>query len=191
MAKTCCFPGCSAIPSHRCDNCGGHVCVDHVRDDGRYLLCLTCEPEPVRIPLGGGCMVRVLKCGASVYGDPDARAEELMFLNPGSEVEAVEEVGGFYHVVTGEGEGYISKLSAELAGVSGKTALVAEENVEPQAEALADSGIQEKGALKIHCTNCGQPLENETRFCAGCGSPAMAATAAAPAFCIGCGASIP
>ena len=37
-----------------------------------------------------------------------------MFLNPGSEVEAVEEVGGFYHVLAGWGEGYISRLSAEL-----------------------------------------------------------------------------
>lgn len=120
MAKTCCFPGCGASAIHRCDNCGGHVCVDHGRDDGRYLLCLTCEPEPVRTPLGAGCRVRVPKGGASVYGDPDTRAEKLMFLNPGSEVEAVEEVGGFYHVLVGEGEGYIPRWSA---GAGEKTGL--------------------------------------------------------------------
>jgi len=114
--RTCCFPGCDASAIHRCENCGGHFCVEHVRDYGRYLLCLTCEPEPVRIPLGAGCRVRVLKGGASVYGDPDARAQKLMFLNPGAEVEAIEEVGGFYHVLAGEGEGYIPRLSTKLAG---------------------------------------------------------------------------
>jgi hypothetical protein len=43
----------------------------------------------------------------------------------------------------------------------------------------------------MYCTRCGQPLANGAQFCIGCGSPAMPATATAPAFCTGCGASLP
>lgn len=41
----------------------------------------------------------------------------------------------------------------------------------------------------MHCTKCGSPLPNNTRFCTKCGTPASAP--AAQNICSGCGSSVP
>jgi len=47
LPDRCSFSDCYAPAEHCCDNCGARFCADHLRVDGRYVLCPLCEPAPV------------------------------------------------------------------------------------------------------------------------------------------------
>jgi len=116
MARICSFPDCSGAGEHRCYNCGAQFCRDHVRTEGRDVVCLLCEARPGSEPVMAGGKVRILDGGTSVYDSPNISASKVFRFPAGLEVDAIEEVGEFIQVSSGPAKGYILTSAAEPVG---------------------------------------------------------------------------
>ena len=116
MARICSFPDCSGAGEHRCYNCGAQFCRDHVRTEGRDVVCLLCEARSDSEPVMAGSKVRILDGGTSVYDSPNISASKVFRFPAGLEVDAIEEVGEFIQVSSGPAKGYILTSAAEPVG---------------------------------------------------------------------------